>query len=82
MVRAQFLAALLMMSETLNSQNINFLLKSGFECEDDQLPYTGEGKIINSPLLNGLDRNKAISKIIEYFENNEIGNKSNYKIRD
>ena len=30
-----------------------------------------------------LDQNKAISKIIEYFENNNIGNKSvNYKIRD
>ena len=58
-------------------------IKKVVECEDDQLPYTGEGKIINSPLLNGLDRNKAISKIIEYFENNEIGNKSiNYKIRD
>ena len=53
------------------------------ECEDGQLPYTGDGKIINSPLLNGLDQSKAISKIIEYFENNNIGNKSvNYKIRD
>ena len=53
------------------------------ECDDDQLPYTGDGTIINSPLLNGLNKNKAISKIIEHFENNNIGNKSvNYKIRD
>ena len=58
-------------------------IKKVVECSDDQLPYTGDGTIINSPLLNGLDRNKAISKIIEYFENNNIGNKSvNFKIRD
>ena len=58
-------------------------IKKVVECSDDKLPYTGEGTIINSPLLNGLDRNQAISKIIEYFENNNIGNKSvNFKIRD
>ena len=58
-------------------------IKKVVECDDDQLPYTGDGIIINSPLLNGLDKNKAISKIIEYFENNNIGNQSvNYKIRD
>ena len=58
-------------------------IKKVVECDDDQLPYTGDGKIINSPLLNGLDQNKAISKIIKYFENNNIGNESvNYKIRD
>ena len=58
-------------------------IKKVVECDDDQLPYTGDGIIINSPLLNGLNKNKAISKIIEYFENNNIGNKSvNYKIRD
>ena len=58
-------------------------IKKVVECGDDQLPYTGDGTIINSPLLNGLDKNKAISKIIEYFENKKIGNKSiNYKIRD
>ena len=58
-------------------------IKKVVECDDDQLPYTGDGIIINSPLLNGLDKNKAISKIIEYFENKKIGNKSvNYKIRD
>ena len=58
-------------------------IKKVVECDDDQLPYTGDGIIINSPLLNGLNKNKAISKIIEYFENNNIGNQSvNYKIRD
>ena len=58
-------------------------IKKVVECEDDQLPYTGNGKIINSPLLNGLDKNQAIIKIIQHFENKNIGNKSvNYKLRD
>ena len=58
-------------------------IKKVVECSDDQLPFAGDGKIINSPLLNGLDKNKAISKIIEYFENKKIGKRSvNYKIRD
>ena len=58
-------------------------IKKVVECDDSQLPYAGDGKIINSPLLNGLNKNEAISKIIEYFENNNIGNQSiNYKIRD
>ena len=43
------------------------------ECNDDQLPYTGDGIVINSPILNGLSKNKAINKIIEYFENQGIG---------
>ena len=58
-------------------------IKKVVECRDDQLPYTGDGTIINSPLLNGLSKNQGISKIIEYIELNNIGNKSiNYKIRD
>ena len=53
------------------------------ECEDEQLPYTGDGIIINSSILNGLNKNQAISKIIEYLEDNNIGKKSvNYKLRD
>ena len=58
-------------------------IKKVVDCADDQLPYTGDGKIINSPLLDGLDKNQAISKITQYFEDNKIGKKSvNYKIRD
>ena len=53
------------------------------ECKDDQLPYTGDGKIINSPLLNGLDKNQAITKIVDHFEIKNTGKKSiNYKLRD
>ena len=58
-------------------------IKKVVECDDEQLPYTGDGKIINSPILDGLDKNQAISKIIEHLEINKIGNKSvNYKLRD
>ena len=58
-------------------------IKKVVECDDDQLPYTEDGLIINSPLLNGLNKNQAIAKVIEYFENNNLGKKSvNFKIRD
>jgi len=65
------------------AKKYNLPIKKVVECNNDQLPYTGDGKIINSPLLNGLDKNQAISKIIEYLEGKKIGKKSiNYKIRD
>ena len=39
--------------------------------------------MINSPLLNGLNKSDAIEKIIKYFEENGIGQKStNFKLRD
>ena len=37
------------------------------DCEDDQLPYTGDGYIVNSPLLNGLKKDEAIKKIINFL---------------
>ena len=53
------------------------------ECDDTQLPYTGDGIVINSPLLNGLSKTKAIEKIISYFDEKKIGKESiNYKLRD
>ena len=53
------------------------------ECKDEELPYTGDGKVINSPKLNGLSKDEAILKIIEYFNEANIGKKKvNYKIRD
>ena len=53
------------------------------DCDDEQLPFTKEGTLINSPLLNGLQKDEAIKKIIEYFESKSIGKKSiNYKLRD
>ncbi len=53
------------------------------ECDDNQLPYTGDGVVINSPLLNGLSKTQAIEKIIKHFEKNGLGKKRvNYKLRD
>tara|TARA_B100000989_G_scaffold289543_1_gene261541 strand:- start:2160 stop:4526 length:2367 start_codon:yes stop_codon:yes gene_type:complete len=53
------------------------------ECNDDQLPFTQDGKVINSPLLNGLDKTSAIEEITKIFEKEKIGKKSiNYKLRD
>ena len=52
------------------------------DCLDTELPYIGDGKLINSPLLDGLNKDKAIDEIIKYF-NKKIGQKKiNYKIRD
>jgi leucyl-tRNA synthetase len=53
------------------------------DCEDGQLPYTGDGKLINSPLLDGMGKDQAILKIIDMLEKNNLGKKSiNYKLRD
>ena len=53
------------------------------ECSDSDLPYTGDGKLVNSPLLNGLNKTEAINQIIRYLGQKKIGlKKINYKIRD
>ncbi len=53
------------------------------QCEDNQLPFTEDGLVINSPLLNGLSKSDAILKITEHFESEKIGKRSiNYKLRD
>ena len=53
------------------------------QCEDNQLPFTEDGLVVNSPILNGLSKSDAILKITEYFESEKIGKRSvNYKLRD
>ena len=53
------------------------------DCKDEELPYSGDGKVINSEILNGLNKDEAIKVIISYFKSNQIGKeKINYKIRD
>ncbi len=53
------------------------------ECEDKDLPFVGDGKVINSPKLNGLSKDDAIKEIIKYFNDSKIGKeKTNFKIRD
>ena len=53
------------------------------QCDDRELPFTQDGLLINSPILNGLNKSDAILKITKYFEKQKIGKKSvNYKLRD
>ena len=45
--------------------------------------YTGDGKIINSSFLNGLDTVKAKEKIINEIENNNFGKRETlYRLKD
>lgn len=45
--------------------------------------YEGDGIHINSGFLNGLNKEDAINKMLEYLENNNCGKKKvNYKMRD
>ncbi len=49
----------------------------------DKEAFTGEGTMINSASINGLNINEAKNKIIENIENKKIGRrKVNYKLRD
>ncbi len=53
------------------------------DCDDNALPFTETGTLINSPLLNGLNKDDAIKKILIFLEKKGIGNeKINFKIRD
>ena len=45
--------------------------------------YEGDGIHINSDFLNGLNKEEAIDKMLNYLENNNCGKKKvNYKMRD
>ena len=53
------------------------------DCEDGDLPYSGEGKVINSHDLDGLNKADAIDKSIKIFEKLNKGKRAvNYKLRD
>ena len=45
--------------------------------------YTGDGLHINSEFLNGLNKEDAINKMIEFVEENKLGKKKiNYRLRE
>lgn len=49
----------------------------------EALPFSGDGKLINSEFLNGLTKQEAIEKMTDYLEENKLGQKSfQYKLRD
>jgi leucyl-tRNA synthetase len=50
---------------------------------DATTAFTGEGVAINSPLLNGLSRNEATARIIDWLEEQKHGRRDiRYKLRD
>ncbi len=51
--------------------------------EHPKLPYTGEGKVVNSEELNGLLIPKEMDKVTDWLEKKNIGKKAvTYKLRD
>ena len=49
----------------------------------EELPYSGDGKLVNSDFLNGLSKADAISKMLDHLEKNKLGQKQvQYKLRD
>ncbi len=54
---------------------------SGGNIEEEA--YEGDGKLVNSQILNGLNVDKAQHKIIEWLEDKDLGEKkTRYKLRD
>lgn len=52
------------------------------ESETD-LPFTGDGKLCNSDILNGLSKSEAIKKMNDHLEKSGLGKKQiQYKLRD
>lgn len=48
-----------------------------------EVPYYGDGLHVNSDFINGLNNKDAIVKMIEFLEENGVGNKKvTYKLRD
>ena len=48
-----------------------------------ELPFMGKGKLCNSEFLDGLDKDQAISRVIDHLEEKKLGRrKIQYKIRD
>lgn len=53
------------------------------ETPNSESAMTGDGLHINSEFLDGLNKETAINKMIQYLEENHIGNKKvNYKLRE
>ena len=72
-----------------DTRDFEFASKFGLEIipvlkgNDESLPFTGDGKHINSEFLDGLDKEDAINKMLDYLEEHKLGKKQvNYKMRD
>ncbi len=50
---------------------------------DTELPFTGDGELVNSGFLDGLSKDEAIKKMISFLEENKLGEgRTQYKLRD
>ena len=72
-----------------DTRDFEFATKFGLEIipvlqgPNEDLPYVGDGVHINSKFLNGLGKEEAINKMIEWLEENKWGEAQvNYKMRD
>ncbi|BCX14260.1 MAG: leucine--tRNA ligase [Candidatus Dojkabacteria bacterium] len=64
------------------AQKFNLLIKRVIDSDQD-LPFEGDGKLVNSDFLNGLSVDDAKEKIIAELEKNNLGYaKITYKLRD
>ncbi len=66
---------------------VEFLNKPEKDCIewfiDGEKAYTGDGIHINSEMIDGLNKEEAISKIINFLEEKGVGRpKTNYKLQD
>jgi leucyl-tRNA synthetase len=70
-----------------DERDFEFAQKFGLEIkrvlDGGELPFTGEGKLVNSDFLNGLSKAQAVEKMIQEIEKKGIGHrKVQYKLRD
>lgn len=64
------------------AQKFNLPILRVLESETD-LPFTGDGKLCNSDILNGLSQREAIQKMNTHLEKFNLGKKQiQYKLRD
>ena len=55
----------------------------GSDEDSEKKPFLGEGKAVNSEIINGLLTADAKSKIVSFLEKNNLGeSKTNYKLKD
>ena len=69
--------------KVIEEEIVDGLHKKTFEYAMKPGAMEGDGIHINSDFLNGLNKEDAINKMLEYLENNHCGKKKvNYKMRD
>jgi len=64
------------------AQKFGLPVKRVLESAED-LPFEGDGKLVNSKFLDGLSKAEGIEKAIQYLEEKKLGEKTfQYKLRD